>query len=321
MSESIFVADGEQRGEQTHGGHARGQDVRGGQVRGGHMSSRGDGIAMVIQPTEHARGPWDPRALHGGAPAALITSAFERMQPGAELRIARLGFEYLRPVPLAPLTLTMRIVRPGRRVQELTAELSAAPHNDGADPNSIGEQVAVCRASALRVQAVSAETASAASAAAGGRAPTPPDAMPAPEAGKPVRFSLDGSDEPGFAGTSMEMRWLDDSYALGPGRVWMRLRHPLLAGWELTPLARLAATADFGNGVGAALPFERFLFINADLTIHLQRQPRGEWIGLDAHTLLYDGGTGLAESVIHDVHGPVGRAFQTLVVEPRPTEE
>ena len=30
-------------------------------------------------PTEPARGPWDPRALHGGAPAALLTAAFERI--------------------------------------------------------------------------------------------------------------------------------------------------------------------------------------------------------------------------------------------------
>ena len=81
--------------------------------------------------------------------------------------------------------------------------------------------------------------------------------------------------------------------------------------------ACLAATADFGNGVSAELPFERFLFINADLTIHLQRPPLGEWIGLDARTLLHGGGSGLAESVLHDVHGPVGRAFQTLVVQPR----
>ncbi|MCW3026103.1 MAG: TesB-like acyl-CoA thioesterase 5, partial [Solirubrobacterales bacterium] len=59
------------------------------------------------------------------------------------------------------------------------------------------------------------------------------------------------------------------------------------------------------------------LFINADLTIHLQRQPRGEWIGLDARTLLHAGGSGLAESVLHDVEGTVGRAFQTLVVQAR----
>ena len=34
----------------------------------------------LYTPTEHARGPWDPRALHGGAPAALIAAAFERME-------------------------------------------------------------------------------------------------------------------------------------------------------------------------------------------------------------------------------------------------
>ncbi len=155
---------------------------------------------------------------------------------------------------------------------------------------------------------------------AGGAAPhASGEALPPPETGNPVRFSLDGSDEPSFAaqrdGDALARRPAARS---GPGRVWMRLRHPLLPGRELTPLARLAATADFGNGVSAALPFDRFLFINADLTIHLQRQPRGEWIGLDARTLLEDGGTGLAESVLHDVHGPVGRAFQTLVVGSRP---
>jgi hypothetical protein len=276
-------------------------------------SPPGEGpTAMIVQPTEHARGPWDPQALHGGAPAALIADAFERVEPGSGLRIARLGFELLRPIPFAPLTLSTRIVRPGRRVQELAAELSA------------GEQV-VCRASALRVQEVAAEVAAAASAN-GADAPgdgvdsaASHDALPPPEQARPVRFALDEDniDRASFAASAMEMRWLSDPRERGPGRVWMRLRHPLLEGRELTALARLAATADFGNGVSAELPFERFLFINADLTIHLQRLPRGEWIGLDARTLLHGGGSGLAESVLHDVHGPVGRAFQTLVVQPR----
>ena len=115
----------------------------------------------------------------------------------------------------------------------------------------------------------------------------------------------------------MEIRWPNDPWQLGPGRVWMRLRHPLLAGEELTPLARVAATADFCNGVSAALPFERFLFINADLAIHLQRSPQGEWIGLDARTRLHEGSAAMAEGVLHDEHGPLGRAFQTLVVQAR----
>jgi Thioesterase-like superfamily len=267
----------------------------------------------LLLPSEHARGPWDPRALHGGAPAALITAAFERLEPGSELRIARLGFEFLRPIPLAPLTLTTDIIRPGRRVQELSAELRA------------GEEL-ICRASALRVQALTAEVADAAvagadanaAAAAGTEAAAVTEALlEPPEHGTPVRFALDDSDAASFAASAMEMRWLTDPRALGPGRVWMRMRYPLLPDEPLTPLARLAATADFGNGIGSALAFKDFVFINADLTIHLQRPPRGEWIGIAARTLLEDGGSGLAESVVHDEFGPVGRAFQSLVVEAR----
>ena len=112
------------------------------------------------------------------------------------------------------------------------------------------------------------------------------------------------------------MRWLDDPRgARARRRVWMRLRQPLLAGEPRRARSRASRRrADFGNGVSASLPFERFLFINADLHVHLHRQPRGEWIGLDARTLLHAGGTGLAESVLHDLDGPVGRAFQSLVV-------
>lgn len=280
MGESIFIADGER-----------------------------------FVPTEQARGPWDPGALHGGAPAALITSAFERIEPGAELRIGRLGFEFLRPIPMAPLSLQTSIVRPGRRVQELSAELLAG-----------GETIV--RASALRVQAVPEDAEAAAAQAIaeqrsdGPAETTPPPAeadavMPPPAQGEHKRFALNDSTDASFAGTAMEMRWLNDPWRPGPGRVWQRLRHPLLPGHELSSLARLAATADFCNGVSAVLPFDRFLFINADLSIHMHRPPQGEWIGLDARTRLHAGGAALAEGVLHDERGPVGRSFQTLVVQAR----
>ncbi len=260
-----------------------------------------DGERFVA--TEQARGPWDPGALHGGAPAALIASAFERHEPSPTVHIARLGYELLRPIPFAPLSLSIRTVRPGRRVQELAAELHA-------DLGSDGEQL-ICRASALRVQDVPLEL------------PELPDGaladerMPGLEGAEPIRFALGEADQISFAATAMEMRWLNDPWRPGPGRVWMRMRHPLVPGLELTPLARLAATADFGNGISASLPFDSHLFINADLTIHLHRPPQGEWIGMDARTLLHAGGSGLSESVLHDLQGPVGRAFQTLVVAPR----
>jgi hypothetical protein len=264
-----------------------------------------DGKRFV--PTEQARGPWDPGALHGGAPAALITSAFERVEPGSELRIGRLSFEYLRPIPIAPLTLTTKIVRPGRRVQELAAELHA------------GDQL-VARAGALRVQAVPEEAQSAAAglrATEAGPDADPVTAMPPRASGERKRFALNESTDASFAGTAMEMLWLNDPWRPGPGRVWQRLRHPLLPGQPATPLARLVASADFCNGVSATLPFDRFLFINADLTVHLQRLPEGEWIGLDARTRLHAGSAALAEGVLHDERGPLGRALQTLVVQQR----
>jgi hypothetical protein len=256
-----------------------------------------------VTPTEHARGPWDPRALHGGAPAALIARTFERVEPGAELQIARLGFEFLKPIPFAELELTTEIVRNGKRVQELTAELTAS-----------GETIG--RASALRIRAVpdglpDPDRRRARS------GPETVRTMPGAEQGKIVKFALNDTETSSLATTGMQMSWLTDPWSLGPGKVWMRLVQPIVPGEEATPLARLAATADFGNGISAELPFEEYLFINADLAIHLWRPPRGEWIGLDAKTVLMDGGVGTAESVLHDAHGPVGRAVQTLVVQPR----
>ncbi len=270
----------------------------------------------TFTPTEHARGPWDPRALHGGAPAALIAAAFERMHPGEELPFARLSFEFLRPVPMAPLQLSTRISRPGRRVQALEAELSA----DG---------VTVCRASALRILPTPAQLPELTHKLV--KEASPPRIAP-PADGQDVRFALEGSDHKSFAASAMEMRFLEGSplggelpgqstpaeYSLsGAATVWMRLRHPLLTGESLSPLARVAATADFGNGVAAALPFDQYLFINADLTVSLDRRPQGEWIALQARTLLQPEGIGWAESVIHDEHGPLGRAAQALVVQPR----
>lgn len=266
-------------------------------------------------PTEHARGPWDPQALHGGAPAALIASAFERMEPGAELPFARLSFEFLRPIPMAPLVLSTSISRPGRRVQALQAELSA----DGTP---------VCRASALRIAPTPERLPDPALAPLDGRYGAP---LAPPQEGTDVRFAPDGVERKSFASSAIEMRFLSGTPLsdqqgfgqaaahrhTGAATVWMRPRHPLIPGQPLTPLARLAATADFGNGVAAALPFDEYLFINADLTITLDRPPVGEWVGLDARTLLYSGGIGWAESVLHDARGALGRATQALVVQRR----
>jgi hypothetical protein len=104
---------------------------------------------------------------------------------------------------------------------------------------------------------------------------------------------------------------------LGPADVWFRLRAAIVEGQEPTPLQRVLAAADFGNGVSHVLDFRSHLFINADLTVNLERTALGEWIGLAAVTHPGPAGAGLAESRLYDETGPLGRATQSLLLAER----
>ena len=147
-----------------------------------------------------------------------------------------------------------------------------------------------------------------------------------------MAFAPGGGEYTSFAASAMEMRFLHGrplkgqlpdvgvssaQAPLGTAGVWMRLRCPVLPGEAPSPLVYTMAAADFGNGIAAVLPFDRYLFINADLAVTLNRRPEGEWIGLDARTRLHPGGIGWAESIMHDERGPFGLATQALVVQPR----
>lgn len=99
--------------------------------------------------------------------------------------------------------------------------------------------------------------------------------------------------------------------------MWTRLRVPVVAGEASTGLQRVLAAADSGNGVSAVLPLRDWLFINPELTVHVRRAPRGEWICLDAETSIAAGGAGLARSVLSDDDGVVAAGAQSLLVAPR----
>lgn len=243
-------------------------------------------------PTPLARGPWDPDAQHGGAPSALLARAIERAV--GDLGVVRLTLEFLRPVPLEPLTIATRDVRPGRRVRLVEATLLAA----GAP---------VCRALGLAL--VRPEGAAPSIPPAAERLPPPDGVEPSP--GPP-------GERPMFGEDAVELRFVRGEFAeLGPAAAWARFRVPLVAGETPTPIQRVAAAADFGNGVSATLSWHEHVFINPDLTVYVARPPRGEWVGLDSRTAVESDGVGLATSVLHDAEGAIGYAAQALVVGPR----
>src|SRR3712207_5692455 len=104
---------------------------------------------------------------------------------------------------------------------------------------------------------------------------------------------------------------------VGPAVAWFRFDQPLVDDETPSPTQRAIAAADFGNGVSRVLDWDRWLFINTDLTVHLHREPEGEWVGLDARTVIERNGSGLAVSDLHDERGPIGVGLQTLFVAPR----
>jgi Thioesterase-like superfamily len=250
----------------------------------------------LFRATELTRGPWDPGAQHAGPPAALLGYALEELSEAGEFQIGRVTFEILRSVPIAPVRVEAQVVRPGRRVQLLEAELSDAD----------GEVLMQARAWRIRTAKVEVPA----------EALVPSQPPPLPEEGADSEF-FPTEQEHGYH-TAMEIRFVTGSFIEpGPATVWLRMRQPLVAGEEPTALQRTLVAADVGNGVSASLDFRRFLFINVDLTVHLERMPRGEWIGVDAVTLPRSKGVGTAESVLFDEKGRIGRALQTLLIAER----
>ena len=85
---------------------------------------------------------------------------------------------------------------------------------------------------------------------------------------------------------------------------WIRLCAPVVPGEDPSPLQRVAAAADFGNGISGLDEMQRLLFINPDLTIHLHRLPVGEWVCLDAVSRYEPNGIGIAASDLYDEQRP-----------------
>ena len=266
----------------------------------------GDGF----QATELTRGPWDPDSQHAGPPSALIAREIERLAAtGGAWQVGRITFEILRPVPIDVLSVEARVVRPGRRVQHVEAELRGPEE--------------LVRARAWLVRRADLELPPAVSSLDGAsparRAGRPTGALGPPSGPGPAT----GSDffpvlhDVGYH-TAMEYRFAKGSFLeLGPATTWMRMLYPLVAGEEPTPLQRVLIAADSGNGVSGTLDFRRYLFVNVDLTIHLHRMPIGEWVCLDSITVPEPTGLGISDTALYDQSGPIGRALQTLLIAER----
>jgi hypothetical protein len=217
-----------------------------------------------------------------------MARSVERLGAGV---VGRFTMELLGPVPVGPLTVSAEVVRPGRAVSLVAAELYDVARD---------RAVATARAWLF-----------------------PPDGQGPGAAGVPPGHAPEDGDlherPPGWGGgylDAVEWRWVKGAVTEpGPAVVWMR-SPDLVAGEEISPLQRLLVCADSASGASAELDPRRWGFLNTELTVHVLRPPEGEWVCLDAETTLSTGSVGLATAAVSDRRGLVARSGQALLVRP-----
>ena len=237
-----------------------------------------------------AAGPWMPGALSGSAVGPLVAALFEPVPSSSPMTFSRLSLEFLRPVPMGLLEPSVAIVREGRKQQVLRLELRAG-----------GKEVIHATAVRLRLEAAELER------------DIPPFEPPTGH-----RFDAGVGDESGFMNHIDSHVLRSNDFGSGITEAWFRYRGEVIEGEAVTPFVRAAIFADFGNGLAPVVDPAHYTYLNADITLHLARAPRGEWMHLQARTV--DGGAGVAMVGVElgDAEGHVGWAHQSLLLERRP---
>ena len=238
-------------------------------------------------------GPWDPGLQHAGPPAALLAREAERVSGIDGGQTVRLAYDILGPVPVGPVQVAARLLRPGRRIELVESTLTA------------GGDRPLMRLTAWRVR--TGDTAG---------TPEPGVPLPGPERSRPETADFFTTDIAYHR--ALDWRFAHGTFnGPGPAAAWTRARCTLVDGEPMTPLQHLLVMTDAASGISAVLDWTRATFANVDLSVALVRPPSGEWVGMDAVTTIGPAGAGQCFADLYDATGRVGRSSQSLFVETR----
>jgi len=235
-------------------------------------------------PRPEAQGPF--AGQHGGAVGGALAAAMAGEAAGLEAGVGLQFVMYLlRPAPVAPVEIAVETVRAGGRITLFRAEMAAD-----------GRACAFAHMLFVRPSQV----------------PGLPELDPLagdPDAAAP--FDVGYPAEGAWFWDTVEARRAAD------GTVWMRPRIPVVA--DASPAVQMIAYSDWAPGLARPDSPKAPLvagFPNAELSVHFWRPPRGAWIGLKARSEWYGNGMGQSQAALFDVHGPVGRSSQSIVLLP-----
>lgn len=242
-------------------------------------------------------GPWDAGLQHAGPPAALLLRAAEQASGIDGGQTVRLAFDIFGPVPVGRVHVSASVVRPGRRVELVETVLTAD-----------GDARPLMRLSAWRMRTRADATTP---------ADPPAPVLPAtPEDSRPETATF-FTEEIAYH-RALEWRFAAGSFnSPGPAAAWTRPACALVEGEPMRPLEHLLVMTDAASGISAALDWTSATFANVDLGLALHRPPRGEWLGMDATTVLGNSGAAQCFAVLADAEGAIGRSSQSLFVDTR----
>lgn len=246
-------------------------------------------------PSALGQGPWG-RTLGGHVVGGLLGWAIEHASDANGLQLGRLTVDLLRPVLLEPVQIATSVQRDGRRLRLIDATLIQS-----------GRQVA--RASALLLRS--------------GEHPdgevwsTQPEMPPLDDrfdrvpADVPIPLWIYGRTQEGKPGVNSG-EW-DQSES--PKFVWAKFIRPVVQGFPVSPLVRLALAGDITSalthwGTGG------LRYINADFTVTASRLPEGEFVGLAATSHFGSGGVATGAATMFDIHGPIGSSTAVALAQP-----
>jgi acyl-Coa thioesterase superfamily protein/acyl-CoA thioesterase superfamily protein len=242
-------------------------------------------------PTDAARGPWDPKSLHGRVIIGLLAFAIEQRHGAEGFVPARLTVDMFRLPTLAPIEVTSRVIRDGLRIRVVEAEF-------------VSGGVSMARASCQLLRKTQNSEGQVWSAP-NWDVPLPAD-IPVPT---DPRLGMNGkwTTRPisGAMGT------------VGPRQVWMSEVRDLVDGTPLTPFVRVAVAADFASPFANAGD-HGLGYINSDVTLYLHRLPEQEWIGFEVVNHHATDGIAIGECWLYDQQGPIGTSTVAALAQRKP---
>lgn len=252
----------------------------------------------TYESTGLANAGWYEEGQHGGALAALVAGHVEALPTLTPMQVTRFTVEIFRVVPLVPLRIETSIVREGKKIQVIEARVLAK-----------GVELTRAYIQRLRLAEVGLPA----------NVEETPTTLPMPADLSPLDTAAWGhgpQDKMMFHRHAIEVREAVGGFDIpGPGAVWIRLVDRIIADRANTPLQRLLAVSDFCNGISRFDTGPDWLFMNPDLSVNINRLPRGEWVALDAVSEYSGIGRGMASGTLWDETSYLGRSTQTLYLD------